>query len=715
MKMKKWIREIIPYAMLVLLTILVLCMLYRGFDINRPIVYSGDGVSATYLVKTIDDTGWFMNNPYVGGIYGGNWEDYTMCDNLSFLTVKLFCFFSDNCFLIFNLFYFSTFVMVSLTAYAAFRALKVNKIAGMTASLLYSFLAYHQLRIYHIWLTPYYMVPLGLLVGIWIATDSFHIEQLKGKNIFRNKKWIASTVILFLSAYTGLYYAFFTCIVICIAGVILLLKKVSLKRILFLGYSLLMVCLGVLSNVYPSLLFWLKNGMNPESELAIREIQDPEVYALKPIQLFMPRNQHRLTSWADAAFDYFYNYPINNENTFATIGMISCIGFVLLILTLFYKKKKDEYIEEISMMNIGILLVAIVGGIGGIFAYLIPTPMRCYNRLSIYMAFLALLYLALMATKWIKKMDKTIGKKLLCVFLSLVVLGVGLWDQTVDFGEEEQQFNTAAFDNDREFVQKIEQTMPKGTMVFQMPFMKFPSADNYELFKGYMHSKHTIWSYGGMQGREEDKWETSLKNYSIEEFLEHICYGGYRGLYLDRELFSQNGKDFTKYNEKVGEVTGEFPMISKDGRLYFYDLRGFYNQLSSRQGEQQMKRLKELEYQTLVDYTSQGFCLVKQDETGVDVEADKAGAVIVTYKGEKSCDYVLEGTISKRDASLTNMVVTSNGEETPVELQGEKTEIRIPITLKQGENVILFQLNTPMEEQEGVFRLENPRVHVARE
>lgn len=715
MKTKKWMRETIPYVVVLVLTISVLYLLYHEMNIEKPIVYSGDGVSATYLVKTIDDTGWFLNNPFVGGIYGGNWEDYTMCDNLSFLFVKLFSFFSDNCFLIFNLFYFSTFVLVSLTAYAALRALKVHPIAGVAAALLYSFQAYHQLRIYHIWLTPYYMVPLGLLVGIWIATDAYGFEQFKFREAIRNKKFIASTVILFLSAFTGFYYAFFTCIVICIAGVILLLKKFGLKQILFLGYSLVVICAGVLTNVYPSLIYWMKNGMNQESELAIRDIQDPEVYGLKPIQLFMPRNQHRLQSLADMSLDYFKEYPLNNENSFATLGLITCIGFVLLVLVLFNKKKKAAYVEEVSMMNIGILLVAIIGGVGSIFSYFIPTPMRCYNRLSIYLAFLALLYLALIFTKWMDKGQKTRKNYVIGIVLCLVVLGVGLWDQTTNYTLEDQNYYTAAFDNDREFVQKIEQTMPKGTMVFQMPFMRFPSADNYELFKGYMHSKHTIWSYGGMQGREEDKWETSLKNYSVEEFLEHICYGGYRGLYLDRELFSQNGKDFTKYNEKVGEVTGEFPMISKDGRLYFYDLRGFYNQLSSRQGEQQMKRLKELEYQTLVDYTSQGFCLVKQDETGVDVEADKAGAVIVAYKGEKSCDYVLEGTISKRDASLTNMVVTSNGEETPVELQGEKTEIRIPITLKQGENIILFQLNTPMEEQEGVFRLENPRFHVARE
>lgn len=601
MKAGKWIGKVIPYIIVAVMTVLVLCILYHGIDITRPLVYSGDGVSATYLVKTIHDTGWFLENPFVGGIFGANWGDYTMCDNLSFLIVKFLCLFSDNCYLIFNLFYFSTFLLVSLTAYAALHTLRVNQVVSVAGALLYSFLAYHQQRIDHIWLTPYFMVPLALLIGIWIATDAYGIDQCTVKKSIRDKKLLASFIILFLSAFTGFYYAFFTCIVICIAGVILLLKKVNLKRILFVGGSLVTVCIGVLANVYPSLIYWMKNGTNTKSELVIRTISSSEIYALKLTQLLMPRTGHRMKGLAEFAMSYFEKFPLNNENSTATLGIVASCGFLLLLVLLFKDRSKIKYISEIKMLNIGIFLTATIGGIGGVFGLLISTPMRCYNRLSIYMAFLSILCLGLYATRFLEKINRTAVRRAACVIGSFAVLVFGLWDQTRNIGVAEQEAATVSFDNDRAFVQEIENRMPAGTMVYQLPLIRFPSGDSYELYKGYMHSTQTIWSYGGMQGREEDEWETKRSKESLNSFLEHICYGGYRGLYIDKILFNGQGRDFDAYAQKLERIIKEEPLVSGDGRLYFYDLTKYYEELTELLGKEEIERREKSEYKGLRD------------------------------------------------------------------------------------------------------------------
>lgn len=572
MKRSEWTKEIFSYMIVASLTIVVLCLLYWGIDMTRPMTYSGDGISASYLVKTISDTGWFLENPWVGGAYGGNWGDYTMCDNLSFVLVKFLCLFSDNCFLIFNLFYFSTFVLVSLTAYFVFRSFQVQTVVAMAGSLLYSFLAYHQQRLQHVWLTPYFMVPLGLLVGIWIAYDEYNIDSLKWRSLFRQKKIVASSVILFLSAFTGFYYAFFTCVVICIAGIIVVLRKRTLKRVLFIAYSLFVVCLGVVVNVYPSLIYWMKEGINKDSELLLRGPESSEVYALKMIQLLMPRLEHRFQKLADIAAFYYDAFPLNNENCSATLGAVGAVGFILLLVLLFRPKTSRKYVTEIKQLNIGIFLVAMLGGAGGIFGLCFSTPMRCYNRLSIYIAFLALLYLALIMTDLFGRYGTTKLRRGACFCLCLLVLGIGLWDQTVNVGETEQAEETRTFDSDRNFVQAIEAKLPEKSMVFQLPFMKFPSGGNYELFTGYIHSTHTIWNYGGMQGREEDKWEMGLKTDSVDEFLKHIREAGYRGLYIDSQLYAEEGYDFADLQQQLDSLLKTKPLVSEDGRLYFYEL-----------------------------------------------------------------------------------------------------------------------------------------------
>lgn len=692
MKVKKWMGEVIPFILVAILTVVVLCILYYGIDITRPLVYSGDGVSATYLVKSIEDTGWFMENPFVGGHYGGNWADYVMCDNLSFLLVKFFCLFTDNCFLVFNLFYFTTYVLVALTAYTVFRVLNVNRVIGIVASLLYAFLAYHQMRLPHIWLTPYFMVPLVLLVGIWIATDAYKMDQCKWNHWFRNRKLIVSMLILFLSAFTGFYYAFFTCIVICISGVILLLKRGSLKRLLLIGVSLFFTCLGVLANVYPSLIYWLQQGANEKSELAIRSASDSEVYALKLIQLLMPRAGHRMESLAVMAAKYFQEFPLNNENQTATLGIVAGCGFVLLLVLLFRERLKIKYMNEIKLLNIGIFLTAVIGGIGGIFGFFITTPMRCYNRLSIYMAFLALLALALLSTQLLEKIEKKIIRRAICVTAGIVILFVGLWDQTVNFDAAQQEQAAQSFDSDRNFVQKIEEKMPAGTMVYQLPFIRFPSGGSYELYKGYMHSKQTIWSFGGMQGREEDIWETNLMNHPINELLDHLCFAGYRGLYLDKSLMVEKGLDFNLYYQKLQMYLGEEPIVSEDQRLYFYDLTNYYENLKTTFGKKSVRHREKMEYDVLLEY-GKGFYEKEETLIGISRWAQQRSEITVTCKGKDRKHFVLEGTLYSGYKEKSQMTITINEKKHNVMFNQDGASFCIPVELKEGENTITFESN----------------------
>lgn len=710
MKIKNWIGEITGCIIVAALTVIILCILYHGIDIARPLVYSGDGVSAAYLVKTINDTGWFMENPFVGGKYGGNWADYVMSDNLSFLLVKFLCLFSNNCFLVFNLFYFATFLLVALTSYAAFRCLKVNRVVGVAGALLYTFVAYHQFRLPHIWLTPYFMVPLVILVGVWIASDAYALDRYNGKKWMLNRKWMGSMVVLFLSAFTGLYYAFFSCIVVCISGVILFLKRISWRRIVLVASSVFTVCAGVAANIYPSVIYWMKNGQNEKSELAIRNAADAEVYALKMMQLLMPRVGHRLEALATMANKYFQEFPLNNENQTATLGFVAGFGFLLLLVLLFKVRLKTKYLNEIKLLNIGVFLTAVIGGIGGVFSFLVTTPMRCYNRLSIYIAFLALLALALLSTQLLEKIEEKSVRRIVCIAGSVIIVSVGIWDQTDSFGTERQMSETQSFDSDRKFVQSIEEKMPAGTRIYQLPVIRFPSGGSYELYKGYMHSTQTVWSFGGMQGREEDIWETNLTNFSIAELLEHLCFAGYRGIYLDQSLFAQKGMDLALYVQRIKMCIGEDPLISEDQRLYFYDLTGYYERLKETFGIKSVHRRKKMEYKVLTEY-SQGFYEKEESLVGISRWAQKNAEITVTSKGKDRGGFVIEGTLYSGYEEKSRMQIVINGERHEITFNNEGAGFSIPVYLKKGKNTIAFESDARDMEKDGEqknFNLENP-------
>src|SRR5689334_9336325 len=93
---KYWLIYIVAFAF----SIILLSILYNigKVDITKPIIYEGDSISASYLMKTIDDTGWYLENPYIGGAFKGDFYDYVMSDNLSMLLVKIISLFTDNVF-----------------------------------------------------------------------------------------------------------------------------------------------------------------------------------------------------------------------------------------------------------------------------------------------------------------------------------------------------------------------------------------------------------------------------------------------------------------------------------------------------------------------------------------------------------------------------------------------------------------------------------------
>lgn len=706
--MKKCMLAVLPYCVVVLLTIATLAYLYSGIDMTRPLIYQGDGISASYLVKTINDTGWFSYNPYTGGVFGSNYLDYISCDNLSFFIVKIICQFTNNVFLVYNLFYFLTFILVSITSLMAFRALKVNTKLSIVLSLLYSFIAYHQLRISHIWLTAYFMIPLSIVVALWIASDAFGWNELTFKNMWRNKKVIASIIILFLSAFVGsCYYAFFSCCIICVAGVITLLKKVYWKKIIAICVALFSVVAGVIVNIYPSLVYWAQNGTNKESELAIRSLADPEFYGLKLMQLLMPRLNHRIPFLAGKAQTYMITYPCNNENTSSTLGLIGTIGFICLILLLFRKKEKLKYVEELKYINIGVFLIATIGGIGALFSYFVPSPMRCYNRLSLYIAFLCFIYLGIFLTNAFSKIRKKMWRQVVCVILCIIMLFVGLYDQTVNVTFTDQSYATIDFDNDKAFIQSIEKVTKKGTKVFQLPYMKFPSGVTYELFKGYMHSTDTVWSYGGMQGREEDLWESSLTNYSANELLTHLCYGGYLGLYIDKTLFTTydvNGINVETFVSKVAEILGQTPMISENGRLVFFDLTDYCNKIKSSTDKDLFQLLKKREYKVRMKYEEAGG--VYQSPTGFYARAESElssqrwakpnAKITITNDTKKTLKYIMTMTVYSDYKKESNLTIAAGNTIKDYKISKKGTLVQFEFSLKPGDNTVSFGCDAPV-------------------
>lgn len=561
--LKKW-----PYVLTIVIVICTLCILYRNLDIRMPINYSGgDEMGVFYLIKTIKETGYYLTNPRVGGITGGDMFDYVYSDSLSFLIVKIVSLFIDNIYMIGNIFYFLNYIIVACMSLFVCRKLKICNEISIFVSVLYAFSAFIQMRYNHMWLTPYFLLPISCLIAFWISEGAFDSENEK---VWKNKNFYLSIFLSFLSAFTGFYYAFFSCTIFAIAIVIRVLH-IGIKNFSRVKYSFLFIfstILGVGINALPNIFYWIQNGTNASSELVTRSIGDAETYGLKMIQLFLPRLDHRISKLQSLAVKYYENYPLVNENRTASIGIIASIGFVISLIWLFgrYEEKKKKW----SLLIMGLFLVGTLGGVGSIFSLLVQTPMRCYNRLSIMIMFLCLVCIAIFLEELRKKL-----KKWLFVGILVLMLIFGLYDQTVDYVQPQGQ--SSNIESTRNFVNQIESQLKDGALIFQIPYVNWPSGGHYRLLAGYLESENLRWSFGAMQGREEALWQQSVANSGVDNIVPSLINSGYSGIYLDVPVYAQiSGQDAaeTVCNELTKKLHIE-PLISQNGELYFWNLENY--------------------------------------------------------------------------------------------------------------------------------------------
>ncbi len=560
-------REVVLYAAIVFSVTILLLFLYRKADISFPLVYAGgDEMGVYYLAKNIDRNGLSMANPLVGGLSGGDMFDYPYSDSLSFICVKLIGLFSDNPYLIINLFYFANFYLIAIIAAAASRNQNVSRSSSYVVGILFAFSSFIQMRYVHIWLTPYYTLPIACMLSLNVVKGRIP-DQLDPDK--RDRQFWCGMMLAFMCAFTGMYYAYFTCALLAASMVIRIINKRgrAIKKEMYPLAFIASTVTGVVINAMPNVLYWVLEGTNSFGELAVRNRGDVETFGLKLVQLILPRIGHRIALFNSIAAGYFRNYPLVNENSTASIGLIASLGLLVSLLLIFSDKNKYK---EISWLNFATFIIATIGGIGSIISVAIVLPMRSYNRMSLIIMFLSLLIIGMMIDGLRDIIDY---RRVICI--SLCILAVGIFDQTVDF----IPYDTSEFNNSRQFFGRIESELNSGDMIFTLPYLEWPSSyieGSYGMFNGYLETENIHWSYGAMQGREEAQWQKAVAKCEVPQMISKIKNAGYGGIYLDKKLYERNYKKKKGKAEKdIESITREIgvePLISEDGAKYFWKI-----------------------------------------------------------------------------------------------------------------------------------------------
>lgn len=555
----------------------VVLELWRA-DLSVPMSYDGDALWAQSWIKGIAENGWYLVNPRLGAPGTMELYDFPQADNLHFLLLKLLVSATGDATVAFNLYFLLGFPLIAVSTTFVLRRFGVSRLAAIASSLLFSFLPYHFFRgQHHLFLASYFLVPLSAMVVLWVHLDRLRWPwSRKDANVpwGRGRMW-GSLLTMGLVASSGVYYAFFTCFLLLVAGLASLFDRKKWRGPIMAGFLVCVTGAGVLANLWPSLAYRREHG--PNADIGARVPQEAEVYGLKIGHLLLSIDHHfigRLNPFRQA---YDLAPSSIGEKGGATLGAVGSAGFLFLIALVLCRTRarQGELVPALVALNIAAVLLATIGGFGSLFALLVTPQIRCYNRISVFIALFSLFAVAILVDR-ARVWWQSHAYRAWQIQVALVLLTAGgLFDEIGRGHVPDYQAIQAQNEIDGDFVRGIEDRLPDASMVYQLPYLPFPESPplnqmvDYDPLRLYLHSTSLRFSYAAVRGREVDHWQRELSGMPIEEQLRQLVDRGFSGLAIDRFGYADHAAELER---QLTVLLSQEPLISTDGRRSFFTL-----------------------------------------------------------------------------------------------------------------------------------------------
>jgi phosphoglycerol transferase len=564
---------------------------WRSPDIRVPFWPALDTPPLLAAIEAIDEHGWYLYNPNLGAPLGQHLNDLPAYanDGLHLGLIKAFSLFADSSGLILNAFLIVSFPLCALSAFAVMRWLGISRAAAVVPAILFSLIPYHFWRIGagHDFLASYVAVPLGTYLALGVLSGRALVgTRLRGPRPLRwmGRRTLATLAACAVVATTGTYYAAFTLFLVAFALLVAALRSERRRAAVTSGVVVITAIVVVLAaGLAPTFLYRHDHG--PNEAVAVRTVRDTEVFSLTLASLVLPPGVHRVPQFARVSTKYAAESDLRAEGS-AWPGTAALLGLLLLSLAGLSRLaggRRSGLLADVRMVDAatlaaGAFILATVGGGSSLIATLVTTQLRGWDRISVFLAFLGLLSVAMTLDRLLDRAGVRGRSGALAVGACLAALLVlGVLDQTSPKFTPEYDEVHAEWTREGRFVQAIEDRLGGHGDVMQLPYLAFPETpgllrmNDYDPFKAYLHSGRGMrWSYGAMKGRPED-WQGALSRYPFDVQARGAASAGFEGLWVD----SFGLADPAAVDAELRRAIGVAPVVSDGGRFSFFDLRPY--------------------------------------------------------------------------------------------------------------------------------------------
>lgn len=514
----------------------------RG-PLGTPMLYGGDAMQYGYIIQSFSQPGGLSEIRNAGAPFTTQNSDFPNGDLANMAIASLL--FSGGYGLGFNLFLLLSVGLTAAAGYAIARRCTLSAGIAFVVGLAFALLPFHFERMAHLFYGNYTTAVVALWLALRMASPLINAAQPRRRRI----AGVAAVVLASVwCGTTGVYYAFFTCIVLAVAAIVHCLQQRSVKPAVRAGGFVSVIVLCVALQLIPTQMLNRQDG--PNASVAKRLLVESEIYSLRLAQMVLPVPNHRIPLLAKIRDKYDKESTPVNENSTATLGALASAGFMMALLMLFVPNARRLFTpaqQLCAVLLIALFMFATMGGFGSIFALVVSAQIRALNRISPYIALFSLIIAgATLQLLWQRSRDRYPGLRGAAGF-ALVMLGLAVMADQISPAYRQSREERIGVENrynyDHAFGQLLSQKLPEGAMVMQLPYMSYPeSADevlgSYTQFRNTLHAPGLHWSHGAMRGRPEGNWLTDLNALAPSQFVDAMQALGFSALVLDQRVLT---------------------------------------------------------------------------------------------------------------------------------------------------------------------------------
>lgn len=559
------ISQIIKKEWYVFLPLMLLCFflgngLVYGWQyffwpyLQSPIIYEGDGLSYLYNFKRMSEDLWYYTGNRANYPWVSDFHDFPQSDFGNYLFFKIAIYFLGTYAAATNMYISMAFPLVFVAMYLLLRVLKISKLSSVIGAVSYAFLAYLFLRVSHIFFVWYFVVPGYIYIYFQLITRDYLPFTHWKKQWKSNLRMFFG--LIFLTGFGG-YYSLFALFGLIFCGLLVVAyRKEFWKSAYAVGVTGATILLGTALNIYPTLLYTRANGRNLES--LIRIPLESELYSLKFSQLFLPNGYHVLGIFRQLSDFFNFNSSSINENVTVTVGLLPALGVLACLFFLLYRitmpyNKAGELLNDKRVLISGLfilffILLTSVGGWVSLYALLVNSTARGWNRVSIFIACFGLITLCILLDAFYYYSKLLRNNKWLTAAGAALLITIVFLDQAPI--NDVYKINSPAladrFFKNEKYYQTIEASLPAKAAVFQLPYQIYPGSHvngmgGYSHLEAHVHTKSLKWSFGGIMWREGEWFYRHLTDLPIPQQLDIARAMGFSGVYIDKRAFCDAG------------------------------------------------------------------------------------------------------------------------------------------------------------------------------